>query len=218
TDNRKPKQGDVIEQVEVTQPNGQVLRYIFPSKKPVHGVPKVGREIDPARLRFELQKWAAGKPRDRTVTLKVRRKDEKTGTGEGEPAILRVQWQDRDYTNNIPWKLTQEVPFEATAPQPISELGFAYQIRTQVASLDPDYFMLSPPEGKHAKHLVNVGAPPLKAGDIIKKIRFDYVNKDGYPEEGSWMELKADQWAYAYWAFEHSDVLKKITVQVNGSD
>src|SRR5262249_47665648 len=124
------RHGDIIEQIEVTESNGKVTRYIFPGKKkPVHAVPRKflkvdSREIDPARLRYELQEWAArNKSGDRTVTLKVRRQNDVNGAGE-VPATLRIKWQDKDDTNNMDWKFAQEVPSAPTAPQPISELGF----------------------------------------------------------------------------------------------
>jgi regulator of sigma E protease len=211
---RKGSHGDIIEQVEVTEPNGEITRFVFPCKKPVHPVPrrflKLDRKIiDPARLRFELQRWAARqakaglKPDRRLVTLKVRRQNEDNGEEE-RPAVLQIEWQDRDATNNISWQFAQEVPFAATAPQPIPELGFGYEIMTRVAAVDPDF-----PPGLE---------PPLKVGDVIKQVRFTFINKDGELENLPWIQLEPGDWAYVYWAFDNSDVLPRITVRVNDSD
>jgi hypothetical protein len=64
--------GDIIEQVEVTENNGKVIRFVFPSKKPSHpALP--GQEIDPCQLSFHLRQWAQAKKDDKVVTLKVRR-------------------------------------------------------------------------------------------------------------------------------------------------
>jgi regulator of sigma E protease len=193
--------GDIIQGVEVPEPNGKRTRFVFPPTQPKN---IEGKPIDPCRLRFELQEWARrwgtkGKD-DLFVQLHVLRQTTDKNSEDIKPVTLRVLWKDKDTTNNIDWKYAREVPFAATAPQPIPELGIAFQVMTTVAGVDPSWPAVIP--------------PPLKEGDEIKQVRFWYLNKDGQPEDGPWTEVKPDQWAWVNWAFEHSTDIKKIMVKV----
>jgi regulator of sigma E protease len=198
------RRGDIIEQVVVKEPDGKTTLFWFPSKKlPVHGKPDLKdtnvrvRQIDPTRLRFELQKWVArvkeaeGQDDDLTVTLKVRRQNHDKNGDEDLPKTLRIRWDTRKK-----WEFAEEVPYSLEAPLSLSELGIAFQLNTTVVK----------------------GNGPLKAGDVIKEVRFWSINKKGEPEAGPWTKLETDQWANIWWAFQHYADVQKIDVRVNKSE
>jgi regulator of sigma E protease len=209
-----PHDGDIIEQVRVTDVDGTVIRFVFPRKGAVHPLPrgKNVRAIDPARLPFELRQWAARKKAgDRKVKLLVQRDiTNKTGHPQREAVTLELEWDGSDQ-----WKFTNEVPYALNSPMAIPELGLAYQVMSVVSGVDADW---------SARH-----RQPLKKGDVIKKIHFWMVNKEGEIEEGPGIDLKSegsggwkkfgsalyDQWAYVFWSLQHSVDIRKLTVVVD---
>jgi regulator of sigma E protease len=216
------KTGDIIKRVEVTGPDDQVTRFVF-SGKDVDST-KAGTEpaekrvkvlwIDPARLPFELRRWADQKKAGpKEVSLTVRRnKGEKT---------LKLTWQDTLPGNsNVRWRFTKEAPISAMA---VSELGLGYQVGTKVAGLDPAY----KDKVKEALRLFPFLPRPetdgafketIKEGDEITGVNFWYVDANGEPKKETREVLDGeDQWAYVLWAFQYQD-LKKITLKIKGRD
>jgi regulator of sigma E protease len=154
------------------------------------------REIDQARLPFELRQWATrNKDGSKVVTLKVRR--QVPGNAPDQPLVFRVAWPNPER-----WQFDREVPLSLTSPMAIPELGLGYKVRGTVSGIDPGW----------KDH-------PLKPGDVIKQVRFWYQNKKGEIEHDSFMDLdEPDQWAHVFWAFQHSDNIKKMTVKVQGKE
>jgi regulator of sigma E protease len=184
-------EGDIIEQVEVKGEKGKIV-YLFPSREQVHPKRK-GKILDPARLRFELQQWAAKAKGDKVVTFHVRRPNKDTGN-DWKPFTLKKRWDD-----NPKWKYTQEVPLTRATPMSIPELGIAFFVKTTIAEVD------------------KTQQPKLSVGDQIKKVRLYSQGKDG-EEAGPWGELEANQWAHVFWAFQHFMDYPKIGVQINDSE
>lgn len=158
--------------------------------------------IDPLRLPFELQKWARAlfvkkaKPTDeeKTVTLKVRRHNGQAGPQFREETI-KVVWDET-------WQFDKIEPFKSESPLAIPELGLAYQVKTTVASVEP------PASGQENQ---------LQKQDVIKKIRFSYLDENGEKENGSWVELEPEEFAWAFTAFQVprlTPILNELTVQV----
>jgi regulator of sigma E protease len=196
----KKKEGDIIEQVEVTEPSGNVTRFLFPRKDAVHPR-QPGLEIDPSRLHFELRQWAArcdlgvkknGKKIDKIVTLKVRRDNTDNGA-QYIPTTARIKWDD-----NPVWKFTREVPYSLTSPTAIAELGIAFRITNIVNGVDP-------PTKRQG----------LRSGDVIKRFRLWVINKEGEEEQRSWQDLDRDQWPHIAWIMQTSTDVKKLTVQID---
>jgi regulator of sigma E protease len=189
----KEQRGDIIEQVEVSRDDGTRIRYLFPGQKMVHAK-KPGATLDPAQLRFQLQQWAAQKKGDKIVTFKVRRDNREVGD-QGKAVTLKKKWDDSDK-----WKFTSEVPLTADIPLSIPQLGLAFQVKAIVSDMDPKW------------------KPVLKNGDVITRVRFDHLDKDGAAAAGPWREVEVDQWAYYFWAIQHTTDIKKIGVEVNNLD
>jgi regulator of sigma E protease len=198
SEKKELQKGDIIEQVEVTGPDGKTpTRFVFPrlGDPPPKGAGV--RLIDPARLPFELRRWAAGmEGRPKDVVLKVRRHNSTRPGDEFLPVTLTLRWDDSDL-----WKFDREIPFALKDPMAIPELGVAYKILTTVNGIDEGW------EGKH----------PLQKGDVIKEVRFWRV-KNGEVQEDSWNELELDQWAHAFWILQDAVEIKKIAVKVERTD
>jgi membrane-associated protease RseP (regulator of RpoE activity) len=184
-------EGDIIEQVEVKGEKGEIV-YLFPSREQVHPKRK-GKILDPARLRFELQQWAAKAKDDKIVTFHVRRPNKDTGN-DWKQFTLKKRWED-----NPKWKYTQEVPLTRATPMSIPELGIAFFVKTTIAEVD------------------KTQQPKLSAGDQIIKVRLYSQGKDG-EEAGPWGDLEPNQWAHVFWAFQHFLDYPKIGVQINDSE
>jgi regulator of sigma E protease len=150
-----------------------------------------GTILDPAELRFHLQKWAMTNRGDKIVTIKVRR--ENLEMHQYQAVTLHKKWDD-----NPRWTYTSEVPYAPDAPQSIPELGIAFHILTTVSAVDPKFH------------------PALAPGDMIKRVRFFSVGRSG-EDGGPWRELEHDQWANVFWTFEHFTDFAKIAVMVNDS-
>src|SRR5581483_5054184 len=142
--------------------------------------PTKGEEpLDPERLPHQLKQWAQGlaehvkKHPDAKVswdvTLELRRHREGAGPQFKEEKAT-LTWDDG-------WRFDRAIPVHLSSPLAIPELGLAYQVETTVAAVeDPQ--------------------SPLKAGDVIKNIKFDM---QGAKEEvkGRWQsdDLEDGQWA-----------------------
>jgi regulator of sigma E protease len=189
---RDPNQeGDILDQVEVTEPDGSKTAYVTSRNKPLPTGVRV-LDLDPLKLPDQLQEWAGRKKGERTLTLTVLRK---VGHVELEPVKLTADWDDR-------WKNDEEVPQYATSPLSIAGLGLAYRVETVVEAVEAG----SPAE-----------QAGLKRGDLIKAIRFRFhesVQKPDRSEPGKWVELKPDQWAHEFWTFEHLIDFKEVSLRV----
>lgn len=155
------KEGDLIEGVEVKDAAGKVR--VFAKET-----------LDPERLPVELKKWArelaaAGKIKDASVTLHVRRHRDKGGE-DYEHLKIDVPW------DNV-WAFDRSMPMSPHSAVAIPELGLAYSVRPTVAR-------------------VADAASALKSGDTIKSVRISYHDAEGKEKTSSWEDVAADSWAY----------------------
>src|SRR5262249_51727701 len=150
-DPEKSPHGDIIQLVEVTEPDGTVTRYGPPLDlvgalfappwvrgAAIHrALQQHYKPLDPARLPDQLLDWSmrmakAGKGKQRVVTLHVRGPNPQNGDQELEPQsrAVKLKW-DADWEDNI------ELPMSLNSPLSIPGLGLAYRIKTRVAGVDP---------------------------------------------------------------------------------
>jgi regulator of sigma E protease len=112
--------GDVIEAVEVTRPDGKPLRYSAAIKD--------GDEpLDPLRLPTQLALWAISKPKDFTVKITVQHSEGHNH----ESKILSMKWDST-------WELFDNPPQIADFPLTIAPLGLGYLVQNTVAGTDPN--------------------------------------------------------------------------------
>lgn len=152
------------------------------------------KTLDPERLPMELRQWSdrlnkANFKGDRKVILNVRRHSSEAGP-QFVSKTIELDW-DSD------WRFDRVVPISPNAPMPIPELGLAYEIKTIVAD-------------------VTRANSPLKVGDVIKNLRYDF---EGPKEEVKvpWMrdELKPGQWAnVSFEIFQQPFKCNKLFVRV----
>ncbi len=111
-------EGDVIEAVEVTGPDGRPLRY--------SAAPKEGEiPLDPLKLPTQLAIWSLGKPKDYTVKLTVRRSEGHNH----ESKVLTLKWDPN-------WDLFDRWPIVSDFPLTIAPLGLGYLVQNTVAGTD----------------------------------------------------------------------------------
>lgn len=181
--------GDIIKQVEVTEPDGKKTRFVTSRSKTVpDGVTE--KELDPLRLPFELEQWAERKDGERKVVLTVLRQ---VGHAERQDVQLVLDWDPR-------WKFDKEVPFGVNSPLPIPGLGLAYRVDTFIDAVES-------------------GGPAdmvgLKKGDVIKAVRFMQVgDKPDERAPGRWHDLESDQWAHVFWNLQELSDYKEMTFRV----
>jgi regulator of sigma E protease len=117
-----PREGDLIEAVEVTDVDGKLIRFM-------------DKSLDPERLPIQLKQWAqrlaeapAGPaPKAWKVKLQVRR--HRNGGGKQYESVdTEIVWDDS-------WRFDEISPGDVTAPMAIPELGLAYQIKTIVGDV-----------------------------------------------------------------------------------
>src|SRR5439155_22560522 len=158
--------GDRILAVEMTD-GEQIFRAVSaPSagKLPANVTEKV---LDPVRLPFGLQQWAAGRSGVK-ATITVARDNLPV---EGERKRLQaVSWDPS-------WRFVREVPIGPAAPLSIPELGLAYQIDTLVDKLEPG----SPVAGK------------LRASDVIVAVSFKVESPNGGEKWGPKLEMPLEK-------------------------
>ncbi len=182
-------QGDILDQVEVEGPEGGKIRFVSaPSKVVPPGITE--KHLDPMRLPFELEQWAAQQPGPRKVTLTVLRK---VGHAERQPVRLEADWDER-------WKFDQAAPIGRASPLPIAGLGLAYQVETILEAAEPS----SPAE-----------QAGLKKGDVIRAICFRQPGKKpGESVPGEWVELEPDQWAHVLYMLQEYSDSKEMTFRI----
>jgi regulator of sigma E protease len=195
-DIKRSLNGDIIEKVELPEPDGKVTIY------------DKDKDLDPVRLPFQLREWAARWARasrsvgdrtdlDKTMIVKLhvlRHNVDKRQQDEAK--VLEVPWERS-------WRFDHELPFNQDSPQPIPELGLAYQIKTTVVAVEP---------GQDGAQPI-----PLQPGDVIKAVRlsaFGNSQDDQEPEKKPWMELQPEQWAFVFDVFQHPAVARQLAVKV----
>ncbi len=211
TSNTVTREGDVLKAVEVREPDGSPTRYVETVGTPELAAQlasavflppwaqplalartlEVEKPLDPTRLPDQLRAWAKrmrdhGK-KDLTVTLQVKRHRAAAGNTY-EMKTVTLPWDFR-------WEFDNEVPFGMNSPLSIPELGFAYRIQATVLDVGP-----RPADG-------------LKAGDVVKRIRYHGKNAEGKVEDLPWLELKGDQWARVFWTMQSPEIVK-VTLEV----
>jgi regulator of sigma E protease len=131
------------------------------------------RDLDPDRLPFELNQWAARQPRDskREVTFSLRRPNAPP-VREAETLVeATVPWDDS-------WRFNSEVPIYPSSPLSLPCLGIAYRIKTTVKAVDPG--------GPAADVLVEEpGRFKYRDGDMIQILaaKDDTVSRKGAAQE-----------------------------------
>jgi regulator of sigma E protease len=168
------REGDLIEAVEVTEADGQVLRF--------------GENLDPFRLPYQLKQWAqrlADAEKRGAITAQERKELSKVkltvrrhragGGPQFATETVTVAWDDD-------WRFEETAPMSLGAPLAIPELGLAYQIKTIVAGVEPDV----------------IPNNPLQTGDVIKNARITFVNFDGKEKTDRWekSEYEEGDWAH----------------------
>jgi regulator of sigma E protease len=172
-------EGDILKQVEVTEPDGTRVRYVTsPGATAPAGVTE--KPLDPVRLPDELEQWAARQTGPHKVLLTVVRQ---VGHAPADVS-LELSWDDH-------WRYDHEVPVYAISPLAIPELGLAYRIENVVEAVTP---------GSSAAQA------GIERGDLVKAFRFDEPGSEpGESAPGSWVELEYDQWASLFWALQEID-------------
>jgi regulator of sigma E protease len=182
-------EGDIIKEVEVTDADGKKLRFV--SSVPEAGAAAGARikELDPARLRFDLEEWARRTRGDKTVRLTVLRPVKHAAR---EKVSVNLTWDDR-------WEFEEDLPINLSSPSSIPGLGLAYRIETVVDGVSAT----APSSGDR-----------LKEGDVIKAIRFQTPGRNADErDQGKWIDLEYDQWAHFFYAIQEED-FKEIGLRV----
>lgn len=178
------REGDRIVKVELPEADGKKTIY-------------EGDSLDSLRLPFQLRQWAdrlakkyQQKGEKKVVTLHVQRHKALPGE-QYEKVKLQVDWDDD-------WRFDNAVPFGLASPLAIPELGIAYQVPTTVADADPNW---NPSNGER-----------LQKGDVLQAIRFYF---GGAPmREDKWIDLKAEQWAGAWYLLQTPAEIKEVALKV----
>jgi regulator of sigma E protease len=191
---------DIIDQVEVDTPKGKV-RYVTSRTEGVeHGAGGVEpgnveeKDLDPIRLDFELNQWAAQQTGAREVTLTVLRKNPPPNHNERNQVKLTLRWDDQ-------WKGNNEAQIRASGALSIACLGIAFKVESTVAGVVPE----SPAD-----------KAGFKPGDVIKEWQpFVAGKKPGKePKPGDWIPVEPDDGAYAF-SFIQSYDFKKVNIRID---
>ena len=172
-------------------------------------------KLDPERLPLELRQWSDRLDREkiagkRFVELQVRRHSDQPGKQYSQ-VKLELGWDAN-------WRFDRAYPMSINSPMAIPELGLAYQVKTTVAGTSAN--------------------SPLKVGDIVKNVRYEYQGHDEQlpefreflytvlpflrPEHDTdvktnWFkeDLKDGQWAFiSHGIFQSTAKIKSVAVKV----
>ncbi len=187
-DKSRSLNGDIIERVELPEPDGKVT------------ILDKDKNLDPARLPFEVRQWAkrwtdhaksqgkAVDPARMVVTLSVLRHSADRGPQDTHKT-LQLTWDPS-------WRFDREDARYPDSPLPIPELGIAYQIKTTIVDTS--------------------AGNPLQPGDVIKAIRLKYYNgkEEGVEKttEDKWVDLLPDQWAWI--PLNINSMIQEVAVKV----
>ncbi len=165
--------GDIIEKVEVG--SGK-------DRKPVPG------GLDPERLPFTLQQWAAGDQGAKLVTLTVVRTNPPPNHNERQRLDLTMTW-DPSWNDDI------ELPLSNRAPLSVPGLGLTYLVETTVEDVQPDS-----PAAKEG----------IRKGDEVKEIQYYDSGKtpDAPAKAEKWQAVDAKQWASVAYLLQRTSVKK----------
>jgi regulator of sigma E protease len=227
---------DIIDGVEVTDRNGQVIRFLSsgPSNDKKSGV--IEKELDPVRLPWQLSQWSvrAASP---TVTMTVVRANPTNGESHTAQKTLTVHvpWDSS-------WRFNQEAPVAPSSPMSIPELGLAYLVETRImdvaaGSAASHATLLAPATIKFQKgdvitqdgnrleakegesiSLQTGDQISLRRDNIVKAIRFAAPRprpKDKVVPEQNWRTINSNQWAYFFYMLQADVESKEIDVQVD---
>lgn len=164
------KGGDTITRVEVANPKGGVIRFVYAISKgpPAEGVEE--RPLDPIRLPFELEEWAKSATAPKIVRLTILGQKNHNEANERE---VEVEWDDN-------WRFAREVPFAPRSPTSIPGLGIAYKVKSTIV-----------------RATGAAAAAGLKPDDEITGVLYYDATPGGTPEaKKRWQEVKPDQWAH----------------------
>jgi len=160
--------GDIIESVEVTDAKGGITR--FTNARSPQAVPGITEKpLDPVRLPFELEQWAATAATPKNVKVTVLRA---SGHNEKTKKELTLTWDDG-------WKYSREAPLSMRSPMSIPGLGIAYRVETIVEDV--------------VKGSVSAEGG-IKKDDEIKAVRL-YRDSDKKQSEKI-DDLANDEWAF----------------------
>jgi regulator of sigma E protease len=164
---RQAVKGDRIETVELDLPPGSDKAIRRFTAVPLPDDPRAEtRPLDPVRLPWELQRWAAAwralppEQRKDEVRLTVSRSEPKDAHDEAPRTVpLTLRWDDSRTFDD-------EAVFDPSSPLPIPGLGLAYAVEPVVAAVEP-------------------GSPAAEAGfekdDVVTEIAFFEIGPDGNP-------------------------------------
>jgi regulator of sigma E protease len=166
-DTSKGVEGDILDQVEVTDAKGDKIRWSNTRPPaPIKGV--VVKDLDPVRLPDDLNEWASSVTGKRQILLTVLRK---VGHVERQKVVLETEWDDD-------WKDDIESPSFLSSPLPIAGLGLAYRVDTVVEAATG--------EAEKAN---------LKRGDVIKAIHINKSSDEyGKFTASKWLDLEPNSW------------------------
>jgi regulator of sigma E protease len=182
-------EGDIIKEVEVATKDGGRIRFVSSPQDAKPGPGVSIKELDPLRLPFDLQQWAAQSAADRSVLLTVLRPVKHAAR---EKVVLRLTWDEH-------WRFDGDVPFNPNSPWSIPSLGLAYRVETVVDAVLPH----SPAE-----------KAGIREGDVVKAIRFQLPGpKPGEEKATNWVDLEYDQWAHYFWLLQEQD-FKEVALKV----
>jgi len=193
SDAQQSPDGDIIKQVEVTEPDGSKTRFVTARGKVAANDQVKEVYVDPTRLPFELEQWAqrnrlAGERKmPLTVTLTVFR-----GL-EPKEHSLELTWDDS-------WRFNREIQTTSSSPMSIPELGIAYRVECKIEGLEPDW---------------PAAQAGLQVDEVIEAIRFEeWDSEQGQAVPGSqWYDLDLDQWAWTFGVLQRDD-FKQVTFRV----
>jgi regulator of sigma E protease len=197
TDVAQGIQGDILDQVEVTETDGTRTRYVTSRAKPVPAGVAI-KDLDPERLPDELDRWAQRqKPGARKLALTVLRT---VNNVEQQEVPLNLDWDDS-------WRFNKEEPYSPLSPLSLRGLGLAYQIGTTIQAVEDKL-----PDGSDSPAF----QAGLKKGDVIKAIRFqDSGDEPGQSEPGKWHALDADEWAHIFYTIQERVDFKQVSLKVD---
>ena len=184
------KEGDIIKEVEVKDGETTIRFVTSLTNQAPKGVEE--RLLDPLRLPWELEHWAARQEEGKKDVL-VRVLRPKDHEGRKEFPAIKLKWDDS-------WRFNHEVPVNSNSPQSIPGLGFAFQVQTVVDA-------------------VQATSPADRAGiqkdDVIKKIKFYEPGKEADQSTADkWVPLESDHWAHVFFVLQEAD-LKQVTLLVD---
>jgi regulator of sigma E protease len=179
--------GDIIKQVEVVDASGNKVRFVTARGKTPANDHVKEVDVDPMRLRYELERWAQERKGAKTVALTVFRGEEH------KEVTVQLPWDES-------WTFDREVHISRSSPMSIPELGLAYQVECRVDEVKPG----SP-----------AAEAGLKEHDVIKAVCFqDWDADKGQAVPGAdWFDLNDDQWAWCFTALQRDD-FKQVAFRV----